>query len=111
MIRVAAATILILSTIPAYVEQDYASRGARIFRACSACHSLRPGKSMTGPSLSAIWNRKAGRDPNFSRYSDALKSANVVWDDNTLDAWITNPQLVVPGNKMTFPGVKEPQVV
>jgi cytochrome c len=109
MIRTAAATLLILSTIPALAEQGNTARGARIFGACGACHSLQPGKSMTGPSLSGIWDKKAGSDPNFSRYSDALKSANVVWDDNTLDAWITNPQLVIPGNEMTFPGVKEPQ--
>jgi cytochrome c len=64
---------------------------------------------MTGPSLSGIWNKKAGSDSHFSRYSDALKSANVVWDDNTLDAWVTSPQLLIPGNEMTFPGVKDPQ--
>jgi cytochrome c len=109
MIRIAAATLLILSAIPALAEQGNAARGARIFNACGACHSLQPGKSMTGPSLSAIWDKKAGSDPSFARYSDALKSANVVWDDNTLDAWVTNPQLVIPGNEMTFPGVKEPQ--
>jgi cytochrome c len=109
MIRIAAATLLILSAIPALAEQGNAARGVKIFGACAACHSLQPGKSMTGPSLSGIWDRKAGSDANFRRYSDALKSAGVVWDDNTLDAWVTNPQAVIPGNEMTFPGVKEPQ--
>ena len=44
---------------------------------------------------------------SFSRYSPALKSANIVWDDKTLDEWIADPQHVVPGNQMTFPGVKD----
>ena len=94
---------------PAKAENGDAGRGQRVFGACSACHSLQAGKSMTGPSLANIWNKKAGSDPHFSRYSDALKSSSVVWDDNTLDAWITNPQLVVPNNEMTFPGIREPQ--
>jgi cytochrome c len=102
-------SLLLLCPSVAPAEEGNTGRGQQIFRVCSACHSLQPGKSMTGPSLSGIWNKKAGSDQNFSRYSDALKSANVVWDDNTLDAWVTNPQLVVPGNEMTFPGVKEPQ--
>jgi cytochrome c len=108
VLRLAGLFLLLLAT-GAAAETGDASRGQRIFRACAACHSLQPVKSMTGPSLSGIWSKKAGSDPSFSRYSDALKSTDIVWDDNTLDAWVTNPQLIVPGNEMTFPGVKEPQ--
>lgn len=85
------------------------ARGQRLFRTCSACHSLESDKSMTGPSLSGIWNRKAGTLASFPRYSPALKSADIVWDDNTLAAWLTDPQQVIPGNEMTFPGVRDPQ--
>ena len=81
-------------------------RGRRVFGACAACHSLEPGKNMTGPSLANIWNRKAGSLESFTRYSDALKSANIVWDDKALDRWIADPQDVVPGNQMTFAGVE-----
>jgi len=84
-------------------------RGQRIYGACAACHALQPNKNMTGPSLSGVWGRKAGALASFPRYSPALKSADVVWNDQTLDAWITNPQLVIPGNEMTFPGVRDPQ--
>lgn len=62
---------------------------------------------MTGPSLADVWNRKAGSLASFSRYSDALKSANIVWNDKTLDEWINDPQHVVPGNQMTFAGIKD----
>ncbi len=64
---------------------------------------------MTGPSLSELWNRKAGGLSTFMRYSPAMKSAGIVWDDKTLDEWLKDPQHVIPGNQMTFPGIKEPQ--
>lgn len=84
-------------------------RGQQVFRACAPCHSLQPNKNMTGPSLAGLWNRKAGSLASFPRYSDAMQKADIVWDDNTLAAWLTDPQQVVPGNEMTFPGVKDPQ--
>ena len=49
--------------------------GQRVFGACAACHSLQPDQNMTGPSLSEVWDRKAGTVASFSRYSSALKSA------------------------------------
>jgi cytochrome c len=70
----------------------------RVFGACAACHSLQPDQNMTGPSLSEVWDRKAGSVASFSRYSSALKSANIEWNDKTLDEWIKDPQHVVPGN-------------
>ena len=104
-----AACLAALSASVSLAAEGDAARGQRVFAACSACHSLEPDKNMTGPSLAGIWNRKAGSVTSFHRYSEALKSANVTWDDQTLDAWITNPQLVIPGNEMTFPGIKDPQ--
>jgi len=83
------------------------ARGERVFRACAACHSLEPNRNMSGPSLSELWNRKAGTLPSFGRYSPALTSSGIIWDDTTLDAWISDPQHFIPGNTMTFPGVKD----
>jgi cytochrome c len=86
------------------------SRGERAFGACAACHSLQPDQNITGPSLAGVWNRKAGSLASFSRYSPALQSSNIVSNDNTLDEWIANPQRLIPGNQMTFAGIKdEPQ--
>jgi cytochrome c len=62
---------------------------------------------MTGPSLAGIWNRKAGTLPSFTRYSPALKSSNIEWNDKTLDEWIADPQHLVPGNQMMFPGIRD----
>jgi len=66
---------------------------------------MEPGKTILGPSLAGIMGRKAGSDPNYN-YSPAMKQANIVWDAKTLDAYLSDPQKVVPGNKMPFPGLK-----
>ena len=90
-------------------SEGNAARGQRVFGACAACHSLQPDQNMTGPSLAGLWNRKAGSLATFSRYSPALKSANIVWNDKTLDDWIEDPAHLVPGNQMTFIGIKDPR--
>jgi cytochrome c len=99
----ALAVAMVLSPTPASSE---AARGEQLFRNCAACHSLEPDKNMTGPSLAGLWNRKAGSLPGFSRFSEALKSSNVVWNDKTLDEWIKDPQHLIPGNDMPFEGMK-----
>jgi cytochrome c len=91
---------------PAIAAGDAAS-GAQDFSACASCHSLQPGQNMTGPSLANLWGRKAGSLPSFDRYSEALKASGTVWNDRTLDQWLTNPQQLVPGNQMPFPGIKD----
>ncbi|MGQ0677262.1 MAG: c-type cytochrome [Rhodospirillales bacterium] len=81
--------------------------GARVYGNCAACHSLEPGRHMTGPSLAELWGRKAGGLPDFQRYSPAMKSAGVVWNEATLDEWLADPRKAVPGNRMTFAGIKD----
>jgi cytochrome c len=93
---------------PAFAAED-AARGAKAYRACIACHSLEPGRHLTGPSLSNVFGRKAGDAPGFQRYSDALKQSGVVWDEKALDAWLREPHSFIPGNTMTFRGMKDEQ--
>jgi cytochrome c len=62
---------------------------------------------MTGPSLAELWERKAGGLASFERYSDALKSSGIIWDDRSLDDWLTDPDRMVPDNAMPFEGIKE----
>lgn len=82
-------------------------RGARAARACMACHSFAPGQHLTGPSLAGVWGRKAGTAAGFGRYSDALRHSGLVWDRRALDAWLTDPAALVPGNAMSFPGIQD----
>jgi cytochrome c len=84
-----------------------AARGAAAFRQCSGCHSAESGIHLTGPSLAHVWERRAGTVGGFTRYSEPLKRAAVVWDAPTLDRWLRDPQTVVPGNLMTFRGLKD----
>ena len=81
--------------------------GARVFRACNACHSLEPGKHRTGPSLAGVIGRTAGTVEGFHRYSPALKGSGVVWEEATLDAWLKDPGAFIPGNRMTFRGIAD----
>ena len=79
--------------------------GKLVFRKCQACHSLEPGKSGLGPSLAGVIGKKAGGVSNYN-YSTAMKGSNLTWDIATLDAYLSDPQKSVPGNKMPFPGLK-----
>jgi cytochrome c len=90
------------------VQGADAAKGQRLFQACAACHSIEPGRHLTGPSLAGVVGKKAGTAEGFRRYSDALKSADLVWNEGTLDAWLADPAALVPGNLMTFPGIKDP---
>jgi len=105
---IALATIALLS--PAFAQKGDASRGQQDFRACAPCHSLEPDRKMTGPSLANLWGRKAGSLPSFERYSDALKSSGIIWDDRALDGWLSDPQRMVPDNDMPFEGIKDVRV-
>jgi cytochrome c len=102
-----AAASLLLVAGAAMGAEGNAQEGAKAYRACAACHSLAPGRHMTGPSLAGVWERKAGTAEGFTRYSDALKSAAVIWDAATLDPWLADPRAFIPDNRMTFPGIRD----
>ncbi len=76
---------------------DDAKRGASLFWHCAACHSVEPDRHMTGPTLADLWGKKAGANETFLRYSKALADSEVIWNQQTLDAWLKNPQEFIPG--------------
>jgi cytochrome c len=67
--------------------------------ACRTCHTIREGDNRLGPNLHKILGRKAGSLPNYG-YSSAMKGADFVWDQATLDRFIANPDQVVAGHNM-----------
>ena len=75
------------------------ARGEQLYQACTDCHSL--DKNDVEPRHRGVFGRKAGSLLDYD-YSDALKSANIVWNEETLDKWLTDPQAFVPGVKMFF---------
>lgn len=75
-------------------------RGRALFeKRCTGCHSLDNNKE--GPHLRGAYGRKAGSVPDFN-YSDPLKAANIVWDEPSLDRWLTDPDSLVPDSDMAF---------
>jgi cytochrome c len=98
------AALIALAAPPANADGDAAPgnamRGEQIYESrCIACHS--PDANRVGPMHRGVFGRKAGSLPNYT-YSKALKATDFVWNDETLDKWLTNPQAFVPGQKMNF---------
>lgn len=85
-----------------------AARGAEQFRQCAACHSIKPGEHLTGPSLADVVGRKAGSAQGFGRYSQAMRDSDLTWTRDSLDAWLQSPTEFIPGTSMRIPGVSDP---
>ncbi len=79
--------------------------GKAVFQSeCAACHSLDKDAPLSGPSLIGVVGRKSGALDDYD-YSTAMLGADKTWDPATLDTYLTNPQALVPGTKMPYPGL------
>jgi cytochrome c len=77
-----------------------AAHGKIVFESrCTGCHATDADRE--GPRLGGVFGRKAGSVAGFN-YSAALKSSGLTWDDATLERWLSDPDMVVPGNNMDF---------
>jgi cytochrome c len=94
-------------SIAAPARAQDAVTGEKLFKMdCSICHSPQPGRNLVGPSLFAVINRHSGEMSGFN-YSDANRNSGLTWNAATLDRYLTAPRQLVPGTKMTFPGLKD----
>ena len=77
--------------------------GAALFKQqCATCHSTNVSDApRQGPTLVRIVGRQAGKVEGF-HYSPGLAQAGFSWDESRLDAWLTDPQAVIPGAIMTY---------
>jgi cytochrome c len=92
------------------VAQDVAA-GEKEFVVCRACHQIGPtAKNGVGPVLNGVVGREAGTYPGFN-YSPANKNSGLTWNEETLEKYLADPQGVVKGTKMIFPGIKDPAKV
>jgi cytochrome c len=84
-----------------------AAAGKTVFGVCAACHAVGPGAAnKVGPELNGLIGRKAGTAPNY-RYSAAMTNSGLTWDVATFQKYIADPKSVVPGNKMSYAGLKD----
>ena len=90
---------------PALADSD-AALGEKVYKKCKACHALEAGKKKLGPSLYGLYGATAGEVDGFA-YSPAMKKSEVVWDDETLDAFLANPRKFMSGSRMAFQGLKK----
>jgi cytochrome c2 len=100
-----AAIVLVAAANAAHADSD-AARGEKRFEECVACHSTERGANAVGPTLHGVFERKAGELADY-RYSPALKRSGITWTAQTLDAFIADPQQVVPANRMPYAGMPD----
>jgi len=105
---VAASAVLLLVVSAGIGAAADAEHGKELFQTCVACHSDRP--DALGPSLKGVVGRKSAALEDF-RYSNPMKRANLVWNDDNLRAYISDPQAKVKGNRMPYGGLSDPKDV
>ncbi|MCB1311503.1 MAG: cytochrome c family protein [Sedimentitalea sp.] len=104
-----AATVLAIAALPALADGD-AEKGEKVFKKCKACHDVGEGaKNKVGPELNDVMGRTAGTVADFG-YSDAMVEAGaggLVWDEESLEEYLKKPKDFIPGNKMSFAGLRK----
>lgn len=75
-------------------------RGKALFeKRCTGCHALT--QNHEGPHLQGVYGRTSGTAAGFA-YSAALRRAQIIWDEKSLEKWLTDPDALIPGNDMDF---------
>ncbi|HWT96551.1 MAG TPA: c-type cytochrome [Terriglobales bacterium] len=100
----AALSLAILSSAAGCTYQTTVAKqplhGDELFdRQCGDCHDI--DADSIGPRLQGVVGRRAGTVPGY-RYSKALAQATIVWTPALLDAWLSDPEKVIPGQRMRF---------
>lgn len=100
-------TPIAAKTVTVSSEMRPMERGAKLYKRCKACHTLdNGGKHKVGPNLWAVYGQKAGAKEGFA-YSKAMASSDVIWNEATMDGYITKPSEFMKGNRMSFVGIKK----
>ncbi len=84
-------------------------RGEKLYKRCQTCHTLNEGgKHKVGPNMWDLYGSTAGQKDGFA-YSKAMSESGLVWTDETLSAYIENPRKYMPGNRMSYVGLRKPE--
>ncbi len=93
---------LLLFSLPEANAQD-ASKGRDIFIVrCLGCHAFTCNKE--GPRLGGLFGRKAASVEDYGYYSQDLKNYGIVWTEETLEVWFTDPAKITPTGTMATNG-------
>ncbi|MDB5994094.1 MAG: cytochrome c family protein [Pseudomonas sp.] len=102
---------LMVNALPVMAAGDAEAGGKLFTRICGGCHQVgESARASFGPQLNGIFGRLSGSTADY-QYSDAMKSAGIVWTRETLTAYLEAPKKVVPGTRMIFWGLSDPQKV
>ena len=87
-----------------------ADNGQVVFKRCAACHTAeKGGPARVGPNLWGVVGRDVASSPSFPRYSGAMKGKGGKWEFEGLANYLHDPRGYIPGNQMSFAGVKDDQ--
>ena len=102
-IRVVLATSVLAAAVlflgQAHAAGDAAAGKTVFANQCSSCHTVVVGKNGFGPSLAEVIGRQAGSLAGYT-YSPAMAQSGLVWEDKTLDEFLTSSTTKVPGTSM-----------
>ena len=96
--------VLSLAPLPAQAQEIAAADGKPVFKKCQACHSLEADRHRAGPSLFGVFGSAAASAGGYS-YSPAMEGSGIIWDEDSLDRFLTKPREMLPGTMMFFPGL------
>ena len=81
--------------------------GEKIFKKCSACHSInKGGKNKIGPALYNVVGRQVGAVNDY-KYSKALVGYEKNWTFEELNGYLIKPAKWIKGTKMAFAGLRK----
>lgn len=104
----------LIATAGVAAAQDLVAEGENVFRRCAACHAVGEGAThRVGPHLNEVVGRQAGSLEDYN-YSQAMRTAGeegLVWDEESLEEFLTNPGAMIPGTKMVFPGLRNEEQI
>lgn len=106
VVSIAGTIAWLMMAMPAALADavDLAAAEAQFKKSCGTCHvATTDAAPRQGPNLFGIVGRAAGAMPGFT-YSPAFVAGDggIVWDEGTLDRWLTDPQSVIPGAIMPY---------
>lgn len=103
----AEAQIEIVSAVELSPEDAQLALGKKVYRKCKACHTLEDGgRHRVGPNLYGVMGAKIAAKDGFA-YSKAFTDSSMIWSDENIDAYLLKPKEFIPGNRMTFVGLKK----